>query len=72
MKQILATGDALWPKLFNNRAKKFIRIKREIVVEEDGKEARFLPHNGFKVAFAIDFALARYSRWRYPWFHQAG
>ena len=24
------------------------------------------------LAFAIDFALARYSRWRYPWFHQAG
>ena len=23
------------------------------------------------LAFAIDFALARYSRWRYPWFHQA-
>ncbi|WP_280562289.1 MULTISPECIES: UDP-3-O-acyl-N-acetylglucosamine deacetylase [unclassified Chromohalobacter] len=36
-------------------AKKFIRIKRELVVEEDDKEARFLPHNGFKVAFAIDF-----------------
>ncbi|APX93620.1 UDP-3-O-[3-hydroxymyristoyl] N-acetylglucosamine deacetylase [Halomonas sp. 1513] len=36
-------------------AKKFIRIKREIVVREDDKEARFLPHNGFKVAFAIDF-----------------
>ena len=36
-------------------AKKFIRIKREIVVREGDKEARFLPHNGFKVAFAIDF-----------------
>lgn len=38
-----------------NAAKKFIRIKREIVVREDDKEAIFLPHNGFKVSFAIDF-----------------
>jgi len=36
-------------------AKKFIRIKREIAVREDGKEATFLPHQGFKVSFAIDF-----------------
>ncbi|APE29784.1 UDP-3-O-[3-hydroxymyristoyl] N-acetylglucosamine deacetylase [Halomonas aestuarii] len=35
--------------------KKFIRIKREIVVREDDKEAIFLPHQGFKVSFAIDF-----------------
>lgn len=35
--------------------KKFIRIKREITVEDDGKQATFLPHNGFKVSFAIDF-----------------
>ncbi|CAM3551687.1 UDP-3-O-acyl-N-acetylglucosamine deacetylase [Halomonas lysinitropha] len=35
--------------------KKFIRIKREIVVREDDKEASFLPHQGFKVSFAIDF-----------------
>lgn len=35
--------------------KKFIRIKREVVVQEDGKEARFLPHQGFKVSFAIEF-----------------
>ncbi|MCH4561676.1 UDP-3-O-acyl-N-acetylglucosamine deacetylase [Halomonas sp. EGI 63088] len=36
-------------------AKKFIRIKREIVVREDDKEAIFLPHQGFKVSFSIDF-----------------
>jgi len=36
-------------------AKKFIRIKREIAVREDDKEAVFLPHRGFKVSFAIDF-----------------
>ncbi len=35
--------------------KKFIRIKREILVREDDKEAIFLPHQGFKVSFAIDF-----------------
>lgn len=35
--------------------KKFIRIKREITVNDDGKQATFLPHNGFKVSFAIDF-----------------
>ncbi|MCC5883585.1 MAG: UDP-3-O-acyl-N-acetylglucosamine deacetylase [Halomonas sp.] len=35
--------------------KKFIRIKHEVVVQDDGKEARFLPHQGFKVSFAIDF-----------------
>ncbi|MDC8803328.1 UDP-3-O-acyl-N-acetylglucosamine deacetylase [Halomonas pacifica] len=36
-------------------AKKFIRIKRELVVREDDKEAAFLPYDGFKVSFAIDF-----------------
>ncbi|QEM81352.1 UDP-3-O-acyl-N-acetylglucosamine deacetylase [Halomonas binhaiensis] len=38
-----------------NAPKKFIRIKREISVREDDKEALFLPHQGFKVSFAIDF-----------------
>lgn len=36
-------------------AKKFIKITREITVEEDGKTATFLPFNGFKVGFSIDF-----------------
>ncbi|WP_069383850.1 UDP-3-O-acyl-N-acetylglucosamine deacetylase [Halomonas caseinilytica] len=35
--------------------KKFIRIKREVVVRDGDKEAIFLPHQGFKVSFAIDF-----------------
>ena len=35
--------------------KQFIRIKREISVEEDGKKATFLPFEGFKVSFAIEF-----------------
>ncbi|SEM73322.1 UDP-3-O-acyl-N-acetylglucosamine deacetylase [Halomonas caseinilytica] len=35
--------------------KKFIRIKREVMVREGDKEAIFLPHQGFKVSFAIDF-----------------
>jgi len=35
--------------------KKFIRIKREIEVRDGDKVATFLPHNGFKVSFAIDF-----------------
>jgi UDP-3-O-[3-hydroxymyristoyl] N-acetylglucosamine deacetylase len=38
-----------------NAPKKFIRIKREIAVREDDKEAIFLPHKGFKVSFSIDF-----------------
>lgn len=36
-------------------AKKFIRIKRRIAVSDGDKEAVFLPHQGFKVSFAIDF-----------------
>ena len=35
--------------------KKFIRIKKEIVVEQQGKYAKLKPHSGFKVSFAIDF-----------------
>ena len=35
--------------------KQFIRIKREVTVNDDGKQATFLPHDGFKVSFAIDF-----------------
>ncbi len=36
-------------------AKKFIRIKREVKVQDDDKFASFLPRNGFKVSFTIDF-----------------
>ena len=38
-----------------NAAKRFIRIKRKIVVEEDDKYASFEPFDGFKVSFGIDF-----------------
>ncbi|NCA68555.1 MAG: UDP-3-O-acyl-N-acetylglucosamine deacetylase [Sphingobacteriia bacterium] len=38
-----------------NRAKRFIRIKRPIEVREGDKLARFTPHDGFKVEFSIDF-----------------
>ncbi len=36
-------------------AKKFIRIKRPVVVEDGDKTASFLPFDGFKVSFSIDF-----------------
>ncbi len=36
-------------------AKKFIRIKREVSVEEGDKRAVFVPFDGFKVSFEIDF-----------------
>ena len=35
--------------------KRFVRVKKEISVEEDGKKATFLPFDGFKVSFEIDF-----------------
>lgn len=36
-------------------AKKFIRIKRTVRVEDGDKWAEIKPHNGFKIDFAIDF-----------------
>lgn len=38
-----------------NRAKRFIRIKRPVEVREGDKLARFEPYDGFKVEFTIDF-----------------
>jgi UDP-3-O-[3-hydroxymyristoyl] N-acetylglucosamine deacetylase len=38
-----------------NAPKRFIRIKRTVVVEEDDKWVRFDPYEGFKVSFTIDF-----------------
>ncbi len=38
-----------------NAAKKFVRIKRPVKVEDGDKWARFEPFEGFKVAFAIEF-----------------
>lgn len=36
-------------------AKKFIRIKRKVTVKEGDKTASFVPFDGFKVSFTIDF-----------------
>ncbi|OPX56151.1 UDP-3-O-acyl-N-acetylglucosamine deacetylase [Oceanospirillum multiglobuliferum] len=38
-----------------NKAKQFIRIKKPVTVTEADKEASFLPYDGFKVSFAINF-----------------
>lgn len=38
-----------------NAAKRFIRIKERVSVEEGDKSAAFEPFDGFKVAFAINF-----------------
>jgi UDP-3-O-[3-hydroxymyristoyl] N-acetylglucosamine deacetylase len=38
-----------------NRPRRFIRIKRPVLVEEGDKYARFDPFDGFKVEFSIDF-----------------
>lgn len=38
-----------------NAAKKFIRIKRSVTVEDGDKWVRFEPFDGFKVSFAIEF-----------------
>lgn len=35
--------------------KRYIRILKPIRVEENGKYVQFLPHNGYKVSFTIDF-----------------
>lgn len=45
-----------------NAPKRFIRIKRSVSVEDDGKWARFDPFNGFKVGFSIDFNHPAFSR----------
>jgi len=36
-------------------AKRFIRIKHNVLIEEDDKWVRFEPYEGFKVSFIIDF-----------------
>ncbi len=38
-----------------SRPKRFVRIKRTVVVEDGDKYAIFEPYEGFKVEFAIDF-----------------
>jgi len=37
------------------QAKKFIRIKQKVRVEDGDKWAEFVPHHGFRLDFAIDF-----------------
>ena len=44
-------------------AKRYIRIKKSIEVEDGDKRARFEPFDGFKVSFAIEFD--------HPFFHQS-
>ncbi len=36
-------------------AKQFVRVKRKVTVEDGDKVASFLPFDGFKVSFTIDF-----------------
>lgn len=36
-------------------AKRFIRVKRKVEVRDGDKRATFIPYNGFKVSFEIDF-----------------
>jgi len=36
-------------------AKKFVRVKRKVTVEDGDKVASLLPYDGFKVSFTIDF-----------------
>lgn len=38
-----------------NALKQFIRIKRKVEVRDEDRTATFLPFNGFKVGFTIDF-----------------
>ncbi|CAA0083905.1 UDP-3-O-acyl-N-acetylglucosamine deacetylase [BD1-7 clade bacterium] len=38
-----------------NAPKKFIRIKKEVTIKQGDKVASFLPFDGFKVSFEIDF-----------------
>jgi len=38
-----------------NAAKRFIRILKPIRVEDNGKYVQFLPYNGYKVSFTIEF-----------------
>lgn len=36
-------------------AKKYIRVRKSVLVEDDDKWVRFDPHHGFKIDFKIDF-----------------
>ncbi len=45
-----------------NAAKRFIRIKRPVIVRDGDKWARFEPFDGFKVGFSIDFTHPIFTR----------
>ncbi len=47
-----------------NAAKKFVRIKKTVLVEEGDKWVRFEPFDGFKISFTIDF--------KHPVFEKSG
>ena len=38
-----------------NAEKRFLRILKEVSIEETGKSVKFTPHNGFKVRLTIEF-----------------
>ena len=38
------------------KAKKVLRIKKDVVFEKDGKSIKAQPHNGYEVNYTIDFA----------------
>lgn len=38
-----------------NAAKRFIRILKPIRIDDKGKHVQFLPYNGYKISFTIDF-----------------
>lgn len=38
-----------------NALKKFVRIKKEVVLKDGDKVAKFIPFDGFKVTFSIEF-----------------
>lgn len=38
-----------------NAPKRFIRILKPVKIEENGKFVQFIPHNGYKISFTIDF-----------------
>ena len=45
-----------------NKAKRFVRIKKRVQVEDADKWARFEPFDGFKVGFTIDFNHPHFSK----------
>lgn len=47
-----------------NAAKRFVRIKKTVEVVEGDKRVRFVPFDGFKISFAIDF--------KHPVFEKSG